>query len=153
MRRTFSFSCLLLPAGLAYAALGNAPSDFGAAQAPRLTPHRLAAASSAGAAASYTVSETKLDNGTLVREYVATNGTVFAVGWSGPFMPDLRTLLGAHFDTLVQAAAKRPKAGHSQLALRQSDVVIESGGHMRAYVGRAWIPARLPAGVAAADID
>lgn len=154
MRSTLLLTCLLLPAGLAYAALGKAPSDFGAAQTPRLTPHKLAAASATAAAsgAGYTVSETTLDNGTLVREYVAADGTVFAVGWNGPFMPDLRTLLGAHFDTMVQAAAQRPHAGHSQFALKQSDVVIESGGHMRAYAGRAWIPAQLPAGVATAEI-
>jgi len=28
----------------------------------------------------------------------------------------------------------------------QPDVTIESGGHMRAYTGRAWINSRLPAG-------
>src|SRR5262249_22573807 len=33
-------------------------------------------------------------NGTTVREYVSTTGQVFAVSWEGPWMPDLRQMLG-----------------------------------------------------------
>ena len=152
MLSTLILTLLLLQSTAAYAALGAAPSNFGATQPARLSAHRLEAASSA-AASNYTVNETTLDSGTVVREYVAASGAVFAVSWNGPAIPDLRTLLGAHFDTMVRQAAKRPHAGHSQFTLNQSDVVIESGGHMRAYVGRAWIPDQLPAGFASADIN
>ena len=100
------------------------------------------------------MSETTLDSGTVVREYVgSSDGTVFAVSWSGAFMPDLRTLLGSHFATLTSAAAARPTAGHSQLSIKDSDVVIVSGGHMRAYAGRAWIISALPAGVSTDEIE
>jgi len=155
MRSTLICTLLLLQSAAAHAALGSAPSNFGAAQPARLSAHRLElAASTASSAATtdYTVSETTLDSGTVVREYVAA-GTVFAVSWNGPFVPDLRTLLGAHFDTMTQQAARTPHAGHTQFTLNQSDVVIESGGHMRAYVGRAWIPGQLPAGFATAAIN
>lgn len=156
MRSTLILTLLLLQSTAAYAALGSAPSNFGAAQPARLSAHRLVVANSAAggsAASNYTVSETTLDSGTVVREYVAAGGAVFAVSWNGPFVPDLRTLLGAHFDTMTKQAARTPHAGHSQFTLKQSDVVIESGGHMRAYVGRAWIPDQLPAGFATADIN
>jgi len=32
-------------------------------------------------------------------------------------------------------------------------VVIEAGGHMGVYVGRAYLPSALPAGVALSDIQ
>lgn len=153
MRSTLILTLLLLQSTAAYAALGSAPSNFGGTQPARLSAHRLVATGASAAATNYTVSETTLDSGTVVREYVAASGSVFAVSWSGPFVPDLRTLLGAHFDTMTQQAAKTPHAGHTQFTLNQSDVVIESGGHMRAYVGRAWIPGQLPAGFATADIN
>jgi hypothetical protein len=78
---------------------------------------------------------------------------VFAVSWTGPTLPDLRTLLGDKFTVMTSNAAKRPKAGHSQLAVDQSDVVIVSSGHMRAYAGQAWIPSALPAGFDTTTIE
>jgi hypothetical protein len=132
----------LLQGALAYAALGSAPSNFGDA------PVRQGARSLAAASGDqvYTVSQSTLDSGTIVREYSDTAGIVFAVSWNGPTLPDLRTLLGDKFATMTSAAAKRPKAGHSQLAVEQSDVVIVSNGHMRSFAGHAWIPSTLPAG-------
>ncbi|MBV6321183.1 DUF2844 domain-containing protein [Duganella sp. HSC-15S17] len=153
MRRAFLSMLLLslLQGTLAYAALGSAPSNFGAAPV-RQGGRSLAAVSGVGTAV-YTVSQSTLDSGTVVREYVNTDGTVFAVSWSGPALPDLRTLLGDKFAVLTGAAAQRPKAGHSQLALERPDVVIVSGGHMRAYAGHAWIPDALPAGFDTAVIE
>ena len=143
---------LLLASSGAYAALGSTPSDFGATTRPTMTKRSLAA-TSAGSAATYTVSTSTLDSGTVVNEYVAANGNVFAVSWKGPFMPDLRTLLGVHFATMTSAAAQIPHAGHSQFSLARPEVVIQSSGHMRAFQGRAWIPADLPAGFSTANIE
>jgi len=134
----------LLQGALAYAALGSAPSNFGDAPV-RQGARSLAAATTTGAAV-YTVSQSTLDSGTVVREYSGADGVVFAVSWNGPTLPDLRTLLGDKFTSMTSAAAKRPKAGHSQLAVDQSDVVIVSNGHMRSFAGHAWIPSALPAG-------
>ena len=44
-------------------------------------------------------------------------------------------------------------AGRSQLHIDRPDVTIESTGHMRAYAGRAWIKAKLPAGFNAQEIQ
>jgi len=143
----------LLQGALAYAALGGAPSDFGATP---VTARRLAATGAATAAATdavYTVSQSTLDSGTVVREYSDTAGKVFAVSWRGPTLPDLRTLLGDKFGVMTGAAAKRARAGHSQLALEQSDVVLVSNGHMRSFAGHAWIPSALPAGFDTTTID
>jgi hypothetical protein len=133
----------LLQGALAYAALGGAPSNFG--DAPVKQGARSLAATTATEQV-YTVSQSTLDSGTIVREYSDAAGVVFAVSWNGPTLPDLRTLLGDKFTSMTSAAAKRPKAGHSQLAVEQSDVVIVSNGHMRSFAGHAWIPSTLPAG-------
>jgi hypothetical protein len=34
----------------------------------------------------------------------------------------------------------------------QPDVIVESGGQMRSYVGRTWLPGALPAGVTPDDL-
>ena len=148
----------LLQCALAYAALGGSPSDFGGT--PATTARRLAAtgaAATAGTAATtdsiYTVSQSTLDSGTVVREYSDTAGKVFAVSWRGPMLPDLRTLLGEKFAVMTGAAGQRARAGHSQLALDQSDVVLVSNGHMRSFAGHAWIPSALPAGFDTPTID
>jgi len=97
------------------------------------------------ASAAYTVHELQAPSGTVVREYVSPAGIVFGVAWQGPSMPDLRQVLGTYFDRYVQAASKRNARG--PVAIEQPGLSVQSGGHMRAFVGRAYIPEALPAGV------
>lgn len=157
MRRALTLMLFLsmLQGALAWAALGSSPSDFGGTTTQtRMAARSLAATStSTTSAAVYTISQSTLDSGTIVREYTDASGVVFAVSWTGPTLPDLRTLLGDKFTVMTSNAAKRPKAGHSQLAVDQSDVVIVSSGHMRAYSGQAWIPSALPAGFDTTTIE
>jgi hypothetical protein len=158
--RTALASLLLLPllhCAAAHAALGAAPSNMGAVPlrqggaVPALVVS--SAMAGGGGAAAYSLSTSVLDTDTVVREYSDSHGVVFAISWSGPVLPDLRTLLGVHFATMRTAQAARPRAGNSQLALHKPEVVIISGGHMRAYTGRAWIPAALPAGFSTDSIE
>jgi hypothetical protein len=139
-------SLLLVLANTSHASLGAAPSFS--------NPNSLKSASPAQkyAVGDYSELETTLPTGTRVREYVSVTGKVFAVSWSGPFMPDLKELLGTYFDTMVTESSKSPAAGNSQLDIKRPDVVIQSGGHMRALEGRAWIPDQLPKGFSASDI-
>lgn len=126
-------------AATAFAGLGGAPLSPG----PRvLSQSAVTAVSPAG----YTELKTTLESGTEVHEYVNTKGTVFAVSWSGPFLPDLKEVLGDKFDTMVNHVQQRPGGARSQVRLQQDDVVIFSGGRPGAFNGRAWIPALLPAG-------
>ncbi|MBW8837248.1 MAG: DUF2844 domain-containing protein, partial [Burkholderia sp.] len=114
------------------------------------------AASSASATASYTVRETTLGNGTVVREYLTTDGTVFAITWRGPQMPDLNELLGSYFPQYVAGvkAVRAARGGaRGPVAVDQSSLVVQSGGHMGAFSGRAWLPPALPAGVSGSDIQ
>ena len=99
----------------------------------------------------YTMHELAIASGTTVREYVAPTGVVFAVAWQGPTMPDLRQLLGTHFAQYVDAvAARRPVRG--PVSIRLPGLVVQSGGHMRAFAGKAYVPESLPQGVSPDDV-
>ncbi len=101
--------------------------------------------------AAYRLHEIQLSSGTVVREFAALNGTVFAVAWSGPTVPNLPQTLGKYFDNYV-AAAKLKHAGHDHLQVQQSDLVIQASGHMRAFSGRAYLPQAVPDGVSVGDL-
>jgi Protein of unknown function (DUF2844) len=94
-------------------------------------------------AGGYTVSEIRLPSGTVVREYVSAGGKVFAVTWSGSAIPDLQQTLGTYFEE-YKAAAAAPHSGHHHLQIRHPDLVVTTGGHMRAWRGRAYVPSLLP---------
>ena len=136
---------LLSPPGAAFAALGakvdSVPVDQAAINATlhstrmdRFTVHELQAAS-----------------GSVVREYAAPDGTVFAVAWEGPTHPNLQQVLGDSFDPFVQAV-KAQRVGRGPVAIMQPGLVVQSGGHMRAFRGRAYLPQLLPSGVTPDDI-
>jgi Protein of unknown function (DUF2844) len=94
----------------------------------------------------YQVHEIRLPSGTQVREFAASDGKVFAVAWNGPSVPNLRQTLGQYFDNYV-AAAKASHSGHHHLQINQSDLVVQAGGHMRAFSGVAYLPQAVPSGV------
>ncbi len=113
---------------------------------------KLAERRTVSASGSYTVSASTLPSGTEIRQYLSSSGVVFAVAWSGPFIPDLRQLLGTYFDTMVTRQAGLGNAGHRHFSMHEPGLVIESGGHQRSFAGRAYLPAELPAGVNVQDI-
>ncbi|PQV54162.1 DUF2844 domain-containing protein [Paraburkholderia sp. BL21I4N1] len=148
----------------AYAALGSAPTypvtasstNAGAASPGGAAVARFAANASANAATpAYTVSQTTLPTGTVVNEYITAGNTVFALSWQGPAMPPLKTLLATYFPTYVQAltdAHNTQGSGYSAAVVRQTGLVVETGGHMGSFVGRAYLPQALPQGLSADDI-
>ncbi len=103
-------------------------------------------------ATAYTRQEIQTPSGTVIREYVSPAGKVFAVSWEGPFLPDLQQLLGSYFDQFSQAVQARGPRRRGPVLINQPGLVVESGGHMRAFVGRAYVPGMLPEGVRAEDI-
>ena len=98
----------------------------------------------------YAVHEIAAPSGTVVREFVSPAGTVFGVAWAGPSMPDLRQVLGAYFDRYVKAVAQRNRRG--PVLIEEPGLIVQSGGHMRAFYGRAYVPEALPQGVAVDEI-
>jgi len=148
LRTALLFLVLSLPA-VAFAALGGDESSVQADQA------QMRASLRTTRAAAFTVHELQAPDGHLVREYLSPSGTVFGLAWQGPSKPDLHQLLGTHFDELMQAAqaAQAKRRGHGPLVVNLPGMVVVSGGHMRAFSGRAYLPQSLPEGVSADAIQ
>jgi hypothetical protein len=89
-----------------------------------------------------------LPNALVIRQYVDATGVVFAVGWEGPVLPDFQRLLGAHYSSYVDAARQQMRG----VSVQGPALVIESGGMMRAFSGRAYLPALLPRSLTVQDI-
>jgi hypothetical protein len=100
---------------------------------------------------SYRVHEIQQASGTVIREYAGLDGKVFAVTWHGPFLPNLRETLGQYFDE-YSAAAPSARMDRNHLAIKQDDLVVLAGGHMRAYHGIAYLPQAVPSGVSTGDL-
>src|SRR6185436_21098514 len=102
----------------------------------------------------YTVHAIQTESGITIREYLSTAGKVFAVSWDGPVMPDLQQLLGQYFPAFSEAAAARRHAGiRGPVAIAQEDLVVQSGGRMRAFAGRAYVPSSVPPQVTIDEIQ
>ncbi len=102
----------------------------------------------------YTVHEIAGANHAVVREYISPVGVVFGVGWEGQFMPNMQQVLGAYFDQYSQAV-KEQKAGYvgrRPLNIQLPGLVVQMNGHMRGFVGRAYIPEQVPEGVKVEDL-
>jgi hypothetical protein len=139
---------LLITAGVmivprpALAALGGDVSSVQADQAHMNAQLRIQTGQA------YTVHELHQTNGTVVKEFISPAGKVFAVSWSGPFMPDLRQLMGTYFEQFSQAAQTRVRRpGRAPLNIQQNGLVVQSGGHMRAFFGKAYLSDQLPQSV------
>ena len=103
--------------------------------------------------AGYTLHEMRSATGTTVREYESPGGTVFAVGWKGPFPPNLKQLLGSQFEEYQEAMKNLSgHAGHGPITIRLPNLVVQLAGHMGDYSGRAYIPDKVPAGTSLESI-
>lgn len=136
------FLCATLPA---FAALGEDVSSVATDQAHlkasvRMVPHQF-----------YLVQEMQTPSGTAVRQFVSPAGIVFAVAWQGA-APDLQQLLGAYFDEFEEAATSERSRRGRGMHLDHGDLVVDTGGHMRFVVGRAFLRSKLPAQVTSDDI-
>lgn len=99
----------------------------------------------------YSIHELRSASGVAVREYVSPAGKVFAVAWHGPFMPDLKQLLGSHFQEYQQALQNQVQR-HGPVFVQLPDLIVQLGGHMRDFMGRAYLPDQMPSGVRAEEI-
>jgi hypothetical protein len=102
----------------------------------------------------YAVDEIRAPEGTVVKEFVSPEGKVFAVAWHGQFPPQMQQILGAYFQQYTAALqAQQKHYGHPPLDIETPSLVVQTGGHMRAYAGRAYLPDSLPPGLTADQIQ
>jgi len=96
----------------------------------------------------YSVHQINSADGIIVKEFVSPAGTVFGVSWAGPTMPNLSHLLGAYF-TQFDQAPKSSVRRRGPVTVRTDQLVVESGGHMRAFHGRAYVTGLMPGNISA----
>ena len=102
--------------------------------------------------AAFTVHELQTPTGTVIREFAAPSGVVFAVSWRGPFKPSMSLLLGQYMGEYARAP-RSAGSTRSRLIIEQPDLVVHAAGHMRSFAGIAYLPQLLPAGVTEADLQ
>jgi hypothetical protein len=159
---TLVATALVAAAAPVRAELGSAPMQTPAgATANAIAPVARAASAGIGtsgtaAAVSYSVKQTTLSSGTVVREYIGQDGTVFGIAWIGPRMPDVATLLGSYFaqvTSAVEAQRAQRGGGRGPARVEQPGLVVHSSGHPGLFAGQAYLPRALPAGVTGNDIQ
>jgi hypothetical protein len=139
-------SAALIALGLclpAFAALGGDLSSVQADQA------HMKASIKTTTGQAFTLHEIKTPMGSIVHEYVSSDGKVFAVAWRGPSMPPMQQILGTYFQQFSDGVQAHHAAhvGRSPLNIQQPGLVVQSSGHPRGYFGRAYVPQMLPQGV------
>lgn len=142
----FAAICLCAAALPALAALGGDAASVQADQAHINASLRVSQTNG------YAVHELHSPTGSVVREFVSSSGKVFAVAWRSPSPPDLRQLLSLYFDEFQQAAALSHKPGRAPLVVQHSGLVVQLGGHMRSFTGRAYLPDHVPSSARMEDI-
>jgi Protein of unknown function (DUF2844) len=138
------FAVAILP-GLAFATLGQNVSSVQSDQAHMKASVRVVQRNA------YVLHQMQTPSGTVVREYASPAGVVFGVAWQGASVPDLRQLLGTYFNPYVQAMQKR--SGHGPRLIEEPGLVMQVSGHQRAFSGKVYVPAMVPSGVPAEQIQ
>jgi hypothetical protein len=91
--------------------------------------------------------------GNSVREYLSSDGTVFAVAWEGLSSPDLSQLFGDYYVEYAETLKKeRKRKGRAPREIQASHIVVRHFGHMHAVRGVAYIPSLIPAGITPDEI-
>ena len=101
--------------------------------------------------AAFSRSETLLDSGGKITEFSDSSGTIFAVAWDAPTMPDLSALLGSYKTSWLESQrAENNKLGPTlssrHFSANAGDWSIVSTGRLRAYRGYSWLRSAIPPG-------
>ena len=94
----------------------------------------------------YSVEQIDRNDGVVLKEFVSPEGKVFGISWKGPTMPNLSSLLGPYFPAFQQAHQSSTHR-RGPLSVHTGSLVVETGGHMRAFRVRAYLADHLPSGV------
>jgi Protein of unknown function (DUF2844) len=146
---------LLLRAVCVAVALGTCPTVWAALGGTAASVARDAALLSGTDAvtpsANYDLHQITAATGTMVREYVSRQGTVFAVSWDGRSSPDIAQLLGPSY-AAYRAAAHAHRTGHHLVVVNTPDLVASVLVVQHRTIGHVHVPAMLPAGVTPAEL-
>jgi hypothetical protein len=101
--------------------------------------------------ANYVVHELAAPSGTKVCQFVGGAGKVFAVSWSGGWRPDLRDIMGVHYDRFI-AGTRGRRAARGVARIELPGMVVVMGGHQRAFFGHVYLTDMLPPGFVPEDM-
>jgi hypothetical protein len=101
--------------------------------------------------AKYAMHELAMPTGTRLRQFVGESGKVFAVSWSGGWRPNLRDVMGAHYDRFI-AGTRGRRATRGIVRIELPGMVVVMGGRQRAFFGQVTLTDMLPAGLAPEDL-
>jgi len=93
----------------------------------------------------YSVHQIQRNDGIVLKEFVSPEGKVFGISWRGPSMPNLSQLLGSYFPAFHEANQSTNRRG--PLSIHAGPLVVENGGHPRAFRVRAYVANLLPRGI------
>jgi len=139
----------------AFAELGGAPS-MGPSQRVANASRKAAApaatdAAKATTANNWTVRETTQPDGLVEREYLNSDGVVFAVAWRGSRRPELSVLLGTQYATQMSRRARelrqQGRGSHGSTSQVDDTFAVHASAHQRSSTGIAWLPRLLPPGL------
>ena len=133
------------------AALGELGGTVSSVQADQ---QRLHGALRVSAAQAYALHEIRTASNGVVHEYVSADGKVFAVTYQGQFPGESNELLGAYGGQLAQAmhSAQRQRHVGGSVHIELPGLTYHAAGHMRYFSMRAFVPERVPQGVALEEI-
>ena len=97
----------------------------------------------------YTIYIQSISPDLVIKEYVSNSGNIFGVSWRGSTLPDFQVILGNYYSNYLSAQQKNPRS----IFLQDDNLVLESGGIMGGYIGRAYLPKQVPVGIAPASIQ
>jgi len=121
----------------AWAALGDDVSAIATDQA------RMKASLQVFQRKSFAIHEMGLPTGTTLRQYVSDAGKVFAVSWSGGFRPNLRDVMGVHYDRYI-AGTRGRRVARGPVRIELPGMVVVMGGRGRNFFGHVYLTDLLP---------
>jgi hypothetical protein len=141
-RTMFGLLTLIVVGQFARPAIAALGDDVTAVEQDRMRMH---ASLQVRRSTNYDVHELSTAIGSTVREFVGQDGKVFAVSWSGGWRPNLRDVMGAHYDRFIaHTRGKRQARGPVRIEL--PGMVVFMGTYLRTSFGHVYLTDQLPAG-------
>ncbi len=90
----------------------------------------------------------------MMKEYLNSDGVVFAVSWSGLGAPNFAEIFGSYYaEYQAQVKARIHGRSRNRLHLEGASLVVSNIGHGSSMMGLAYVPSLLPPGVAPEDLQ
>ena len=102
--------------------------------------------------ANYDIHELATSASSAVREFVGQNGKIFAVSWSGGWRPNLRDIMGTHYDRYIEATRGQRRA-RGPVRIELPGMVVFMGGYLRTFWGHVYLTDQLPEGFTPQELE